>query len=178
MIGMCWLIMCQAIEDFHAPEGYASLPPEDQLLEGDPRLETRLGHFLPANGMEQMGLWEQMVIVTYYMFTSMSTVGFGDYHPKSDFERVVCSVILVFGVAIFSMIMGNFVAIIETFQTFNDDLDEGEDLLRFCGVLRKFNHGEPLPEAFQRRLEKYFEYRWLRDQNQAVTAGDDVHMFN
>lgn len=56
-----------------------------------------------------------MVIVTYYMFTSMSTVGFGDYHPKSDFERVLCSVILVFGVAIFSMIMGNFIAIIETF---------------------------------------------------------------
>ena len=65
------------------------------------------------------------------MFTSMSTVGFGDFHPKSDFERLVCTFILIFGVAIFSMIMWNFVAIIETFRTFNDDLDEGEELSRF-----------------------------------------------
>ena len=118
-----------------------------------------------------------MVIVTYYMFTSMSTVGFGDFHPKSDFERIVCSVILVFGVAIFSMIMGNFIEIIQTFQTFNDDLDEGEDLNRFFGVLRKFNYDEPVPDAFKRRLEKYFEYRWVNDQNQAVCTDDDVCMF-
>ena len=121
--------------------------------------------------MEQMTLWEQTVIVTYYMFTSMSTVGFGDYHPKSDFERIVCTVILVFGVAIFSMIMGNFIAIIDEFNTFNDDLDDGEQLARFFGVLQRYNRDEPIPEGFRRRLERYFEYRWRKDQNQAVTSG-------
>ena len=60
-----------------------------------------------------MSLNDQTIIVTYFMFTSMSTVGFGDYHPKSDFERVIITIILIFGVAIFSMIMGNFISIIE-----------------------------------------------------------------
>lgn len=48
------------------------------------------------------------VTVMYYAFTSMSTVGFGDYHPRSDYERVLVAFILLFGVTIFSYIMGTF----------------------------------------------------------------------
>lgn len=51
--------------------------------------------------------------IIYYSFTSLTTVGFGDYHPKSDFERLLCLFILMFGVAIFSYIMGNFIQIVE-----------------------------------------------------------------
>jgi len=52
------------------------------------------------------------VIVTYYAFTTLSTVGFGDFHPRSDAERAICAVILLAGVAIFSYIMGNFIEIL------------------------------------------------------------------
>jgi len=45
------------------------------------------------------------IIAVYYMFTSLSTVGFGDFNPRSDFERIFISFILVFGVAIFSYII-------------------------------------------------------------------------
>ena len=48
----------------------------------------------------------------YFSFTSLSTVGFGDYNPKSDVERVLCSFILMFGVSIFSYIMGIFIEIL------------------------------------------------------------------
>jgi hypothetical protein len=50
-----------------------------------------------------------MWTMIYYSFTSLTTVGFGDYHPKSDYERIVVMFILMFGVAIFSYIMGNFI---------------------------------------------------------------------
>lgn len=53
-----------------------------------------------------------MLIVTYFAFTTLSTVGFGDYHPRSDSERAVCAIILLVGVAIFSYIMGNFIEIL------------------------------------------------------------------
>ena len=48
----------------------------------------------------------------YFAFTSLSTVGFGDYTPKSDPERVVGSIMLLFGVAIFSVIMGKFIEMV------------------------------------------------------------------
>lgn len=174
IIGMCWLIMCNFVDDFINMISHVDTK---SLSEEDPMRVLREESFIPAYGMDQMELWEQTIIVTYYMFTSMSTVGFGDFHPKSDFERLVCTFILIFGVAIFSMIMGNFIAIIETFRHFNDDLDEGEELVRFFSVLRKFNHDEPVPDSFRRRLEKYFDYRWREDRNQGVTQGQDLNMY-
>lgn len=62
-----------------------------------------------STGNDIKVLWS----IIYYSFTSLSTVGFGDYHPKSDFERLLCMFILMFGVAIFSYIMGNFIQIVE-----------------------------------------------------------------
>jgi hypothetical protein len=49
------------------------------------------------------------IIAIYFSFTSLSTVGFGDYHPRSDPERLLVAFILLFGVAIFSYCMGIFI---------------------------------------------------------------------
>ena len=51
--------------------------------------------------------------MTYFSFTSLSTVGLGDFNPRSDYERLIISLILMFGVAVFSYVMGNFIEIID-----------------------------------------------------------------
>jgi hypothetical protein len=61
------------------------------------------------------------VIVVYYAFTTLSTVGFGDFNPKSEIERIVASVILLFGVSIFSFIMGNFIEILMNYNIVMQD---------------------------------------------------------
>ncbi len=52
---------------------------------------------------------ESVIICWYYAFTSLTTVGFGDYHPWNNYERLLCAFILLFGVAIFSYIMNIFI---------------------------------------------------------------------
>ena len=79
---------------------------------------------------------ERTIIVTYFSFTSLSTVGFGDYHPRSSSERIFCAFILLFGVAIFSYIMGNFIEILDSFKALNCDLDDGDELSKFFGLLK------------------------------------------
>ena len=54
--------------------------------------------------MESYTNMERMWIVVYYSFTTLSTVGFGDYNPKSNFERLIMIVVFVVGVALFSII--------------------------------------------------------------------------
>ena len=54
-----------------------------------------------------------MIQVVYFQFTSLSTVGFGDYHPQSDFERFICTFILLVGVLMFSFIMGYYIKIMD-----------------------------------------------------------------
>ncbi len=59
---------------------------------------------------------DKLLIVVYYAFTTLSTVGFGDFNPKSDYERLFASFILVIGVAVFSFIMGNFIEILLNYK--------------------------------------------------------------
>lgn len=97
----------------------------------------------------------------------MSTVGFGDFHPRSEAEQLFCSSILLFGVAIFSYIMGVFISILEQFKQCEADLDEGDKLSKFFGLLVKFNNGKPIDVEMKSSFEKYFEYKWTKDRNQA-----------
>jgi len=57
----------------------------------------------------------QLTIVVYFAFTTLSTVGFGDYHPKGEIERIITTFILLCGVACFSYIMGQFIEILMNF---------------------------------------------------------------
>lgn len=79
--------------------------------------------------------------MTYYAFTSLSTVGFGDIHPRNSAECGVVAIILLFGVAVFSYVMGNFTEILDTFKSINDDADDGYNLFRFFGLIKNFNNG-------------------------------------
>jgi len=67
----------------------------------------------------------------YYSFTSLSTVGFGDYNPRSNPERLMITFVLLFGVAIFSYIMGTFIEILGNFSKLRAELEEGDELNKF-----------------------------------------------
>jgi hypothetical protein len=67
-------------------------------------------------------------------------VGYGDYRPISDYERIFITFIFVFGVAVFSYIMGNFINILGMYNTLNADFDEGDRLSSFFGLLKNFNN--------------------------------------
>ena len=74
---------------------------------------------------------ENVVILIYFAFTSLSTVGFGDYFPVGDFERLFTSMILLLGVATFSYIMENFMQIFHSMEEFNRELEDSEGLDKF-----------------------------------------------
>jgi hypothetical protein len=54
---------------------------------------------------------EIILVVMYYMMTTMSTVGFGDIYPKSDGERLACVVVFLIGGSFFSIMMSDFLEI-------------------------------------------------------------------
>jgi hypothetical protein len=77
--------------------------------------------------------------MVYYTFTTLSTIGFGDYHPNSDEERMFTVCVFLIGVSVFSYLMGVFIEIIKKFQLLNVDLDEGDELAMFFSLMKKMN---------------------------------------
>lgn len=57
-------------------------------------------NFIDHNGIKE----DKIIIMTYYMTTTLATVGLGDYYPVSSWERIICSVAMLTGVAVFSII--------------------------------------------------------------------------
>ena len=106
-----------------------------QKIRNEQDKQFKIEYFMTHFKIPERPHYEQAIVGMYYSFTSLTTVGFGDFNPRSEFERIFCSAILLFGVAIFSYIMGNFIEILEQIQQLNEDLDDGDNLTRFFGLL-------------------------------------------
>ena len=83
MTGMLWLIACD-----HQSRSEKTFIVEYSLAEKD--------------------LKEITISLVYFMFTTLSTVGLGDMHPINSFERIIGSVVMLFGVLMTSFVMENF----------------------------------------------------------------------
>ena len=165
-IGMIWLIFCEISEDLLLYIR-SDLPSHLSMhLHSDFFLEVyNLETFDNDYESDIFSIFKKALIATYYAFTSLSTVGFGDFTPQSDPERLLCSFILLFGVAIFSYIMGNFIEILDQFKTINEDLDDGDNLSRFFGLLQRFNRRKVINQDLKDKIQAFFDYKWKFDKN-------------
>ena len=125
-------------------------------------------HFTTFYGIDEMPQYDSMIILMYFSFTSLTTIGFGDFNPRGDFERLYISFGLLFGVAIFSYIMGLFIEIIKTVKKNNADPGDGDSLFKFFGILRKYNMEERMNVNMKKKIESYFDYRWENDKNDVI----------
>lgn len=116
---------------------------------------------------------ENLIIVVYFAFTTLSTVGFGDFNPKSEVERIATTMILLVGVATFSYIMGQFIEILLQLENVTADNEDSENLSKWLGLLAHFNKNHPLPKEMTMRFETYFEYYWANDKNYAIKDDAD-----
>jgi len=48
----------------------------------------------------------------YFGLTTFATIGFGDYYPVSDFERILGIFLLFCGYMVFSLLMGTFIKVL------------------------------------------------------------------
>lgn len=126
---MCWMIYCKIVEDLILDIDFKS--DEGKKLYPDT--------FITKNGLQDILSVDATMTVLYFSFTTLSTVGFGDYVPRTDDERIIGILILVFGVAIFSIIMGSFVDILVQFKTFNEEFSD-ERLSTFFEIMKHFNN--------------------------------------
>lgn len=61
--------------------------------------------------------YEQKLLQSFYFaLTTLSTVGFGDFYPKSDLERILGAFVILFGVALFSIIISEFLDMVTRVQ--------------------------------------------------------------
>ena len=81
-------------------------------------------------------------------------------HPVNEFECLFMTMILFFGVAIFSYIMNEFRETLCLCLVVRADLDDSDNLDNFLNAMKKFNTGQPLHEKLVSKIKRFFEYKW------------------
>ena len=112
----------------------------------------------------------------YWSLTTLATVGYGDYHPISNSEMLVCCLVFLSGTTAVSVTMGVFIDMLMEFKRVTAENEYHGDLSKFLGLLARFNKGHPLPSLMQRQIEEYFDYYWEKDLNFAMKTELD-HRF-
>jgi hypothetical protein len=51
----------------------------------------------------------KLVLCLYFMLTTLSTVGYGDFFPQAISEKLLGSLVMIIGSSIFSMVMSSFI---------------------------------------------------------------------
>jgi len=110
------------------------------------------------------------VTLAYFVFTSLSTVGLGDFHPRSNYERFVGAFVLLFGVATTSLIVENIMSMILQMNAHQKSFEQSQQLSLFFGTMERFNEDRPLQPDFIETIEKYFDYRWAHNKNNAIST--------
>ena len=90
--------------------------------------------------------------MTYYGFTSLATIGFGDFHAIADEERIVTIFVILFGGMIFSYFMGEFINILK----------------------KQFNNGQIIHIDLKNKIERHFNHKWKFDRNQALDEPEEL----
>ena len=101
-------------------------------------------------------------------------MGFGDYAPLADHERLIGAAMLLFGVLIFSYIMGKFLEMVDQNVKFSQTLEESEALTKFFGVLNRYNNDQSFNKEIKEQIEDHFKYKWINDKNQSIREKEDL----
>mmetsp|Transcript_42741 Transcript_42741/g.65654 ORF Transcript_42741/g.65654 Transcript_42741/m.65654 type:complete len:242 (+) Transcript_42741:998-1723(+) len=132
--------------------------------------------FLTHNDLHGKPVEEVAIAMSYFMFTTLSTVGLGDFHPTNSPERVMGIFILLFGVLITSYVMDQFSDMLVQFTALDKENEESAQLSVFLTVLKKYNGNQALKGSFVNEVEKYFLYRWSCERNRVIASEKERDM--
>ena len=122
--GIAWYLGCEIILDFEM-----DIPLGSQSMVIDKGMDNFITHQLwytsdkNPKGLIDKDAYSACVTVVYFLMTSLTTVGLGDFHPTQNIEYVIGAFMLLFGVLIFSNFMNIFMDLIFKYKVHVSDFD-------------------------------------------------------
>jgi hypothetical protein len=110
--------------------------------------------------------------------TTLTTIGFGDWYPISDTERVLAVALFLIGSIVFSLLMGVFIKLLKKFLNLDIEFDDSENLNFFFQVLGKFNLGAKIDSNVTSKIIEFFEYKWKNDINNCIQLEEELYFLD
>lgn len=119
-------------------------------------------HFVSHFQMEDMTGAEKLLRSCYFLASTLSTVGYGDYYATNTPEKNLLIFVLLVGISQFSLIVANFnslLAEIDKNSSIGEDMDE---LSTWLTMLE--NCSQRVSQEIKDKVLKHFQYYWENDR--------------
>ena len=161
VLGSVWYIYSSVVWDY-----------KDELLKSFQDDDI----FIDAYGLANKHAASNGLAVTYFAFTTLSSVGFGDFYPRNSLERLCMIVIFLYSLTVFSAILGYMQDLLAAQDRLDGETGDPELLQRFFGVLVRYNNHLPLKKELIDEFEDYFDFYWANDRLSFIAdeAGESI----
>lgn len=99
---------------------------------------------------------------SYFILTTIATIGYGDYLPKNIYEMACIMCIMLFGVGLFAYIMGNFNNAISYYNEATSGKDSIGEMNSWLDSLEKVQG--ILPKSLRNRISDHFAFYFSEDR--------------
>ena len=107
---------------------------------------------------------EKLVFCCYFVLTTVATTGYGDLTPQSSTERVGAVLLMLAGVAFYSLVIGEFINIIENFDKRLYIIDKGLSLHAWLTAMQSYTSTRPLPKRLIHAIDNHFQFFWRTER--------------
>eukprot|EP00929_Paragymnodinium_shiwhaense_P018831 TRINITY_DN13037_c0_g1_i1.p1 TRINITY_DN13037_c0_g1~~TRINITY_DN13037_c0_g1_i1.p1 ORF type:complete len:1634 (-),score=359.10 TRINITY_DN13037_c0_g1_i1:113-5014(-) len=111
--------------------------------------------------------WQKYVVTIYWVFTTMTTVGYGDITPTNDLERMYAVAVMVFGATVFGYMVGS----IAEMSTTTADATTAK-----MGILRDFCEEQLLTQKLTMSVRTH--YKFVYQEMTAAPAGCEDYLLS
>ena len=123
-------------------------------------------HFIDLFPITNPSPLQEMLRSWYFLTTTLSTVGYGDYYATNMPEKVLLIIILLIGISQFSLIVGQFNGLIAEFDKMDDKNKNMDELIAWLASIDAVqNH---IPIILRGKILRHFEYYWEHDRLRAL----------
>jgi len=127
--------------------------------------------FITVYKLESLSEIERLIVSSYFILTTLTTVGYGDYVATNNAERFVVIFIMLLGVGMFSYVMGNLNELISSYEKNTGVKDKTPDLHNWISLLQKFTK-KKFNSNLIKKIDKHFLYYWENDRNSSISKDD------
>ena len=111
--------------------------------------------WLRLRGLENLDLTSAYIRSYYWSITSLTTVGYGDIVPKQNAEYLYATFVMILGIAMYAVIIGNIANLLaqrdHTRIAYQEKIEKLKSYLKY----------HQIPQKMQQRIWDYYQYTWI-----------------
>jgi Ion channel len=112
--------------------------------------------------LESKNQFTKLLTTLYFTFSTLMTVGYGDFHAINEYEMMLSIVILIVGPTWFAFTMGKAINIIRDLKEIGEKTNKAADLaIWISNVEKKFKY---IPKDLKNSINTHYTNYWKNDR--------------